>query len=305
LADRLDDATLRAQWLGFSGFSAYYAGRWRKAYEQLSEGAAMMRDHSSGLSWEADTSQAYALFALYQLGELGELSKQLPKWMRVAEDRGDLYFAANLSAGYSNAHWLAQDAADEGRARVEELISSWSRRSFHVQHWFAMRALCMADLYRGDFASAMKRLDEGMDPLRRSMLLRLQTTRAFASHLLAGCALAHLRDGGASSLRAVVRREIRRLRREALPWVDGLADTLEAGLALHEGAAAAAAALSSAAIAKFEACEMAGLAQATRLQGAIVGGDVAVQERTTAWFVAHGVKAPERFARAVIPGFRR
>jgi hypothetical protein len=302
LAERLEGVWARAQWYGFAGIAAYFASRWRRASELLTQGTAMMRDQCSGLSWEANASQSYAMFALYQLGELRELSRQLPALLRDAEDRGDLFFAANLTAGYSHAHWLARDDVAAGRACVEETMARWSRRAFHVQHWFAMRALTMSDLYEGDPARALARLDEGFEPLRRSLLLRLQTTRAFAHHLLGGTALAALRAGGAPSLRTVVERQIRRLSRERLGWIDGAAESLRAGLALHDGDREGATARLASAAKKFDEWDMRALAEAARLRRATVLEDERAASAAIDWMRAQGVVDADRFSRALLPG---
>ncbi|WP_165252108.1 serine/threonine-protein kinase [Paludisphaera soli] len=292
------------------GVSAYLEGRWRAAQAQCDEADALFRDRCTGVAWERDTADAFALWGLSHQGETGELTRRWPILLARAVERGDLYAAMNLSSYLMSIVRLAADEPARAREELAATNARWSRRGYHVQHNDALWAAVQIDLYDGRGGDAWRRLDEAWPALRRSLLLRVQFVRTSMRFLRARAAIAAALEAKEASesrrLLAVASRDARALEGERMPCPDAYARLVRAALAQAEGRDDLAAPLWRAAVAGFEAVDMNLCAAAARRRlGACLGGDAgarALSESET-WMRRQLIQDPEKAARMIAARF--
>ena len=309
LANQSQDPLAQGWAAGAAGFAALQQGRWKRSREQLLEAEQLLRERCTGVWWELATVQAHLLFSLVLLGEFAELGVRGARYLREADERGDL-FASTLSrlGPMANAFLAADDPAG-GEADAERALGQWSQNGYHLQHFYAMTARASYALYRGDPMRGRALLDEARAPLDHSLLLRFQINRIVVAYLRARCALAAAVQAPPSErapLERVVRRQLRVIEKEHMGWSDPIVPSLRAGLALLRGATDEAVRLLGIAERGFEAADMrAYQLSARRWRGALGGGPEGrvLRDDADAQLLALGARSPERTARFLLPGF--
>ena len=131
-----------------AGWSSWCAGSarscsagWKAAEASLERAEVLFRDHCTGVTWERDTGQNFALWALYQMGEFAELRRRWTVLYREAQERGDLYAASNLSTLYATLIKLAGDQRPEAEDELEAFLAARNGRTFNLQHTSAFESL--------------------------------------------------------------------------------------------------------------------------------------------------------------------
>jgi hypothetical protein len=293
---------------GAPGTANYMLGRWRSALDLLDRSRELLAQ-CVGVAWELDTMCFFAVNCLAQLGDLKGLAQRSSSYLREAGDRGDLYATVNLRIGFGNLRWLIADDPDWARTQIDDAMSQWSKRGFHLEHFYELLARTNVDLYDGKAREAHARVRATWPALRRSLMpWKIQSLRILALNLRARAALAvaELGDDRASLLRAVLR-DARRLERENIGWATPLAKLLRAGVARVRADARAASHLREA-IAGFEAVDMSMHATVARQALAVVlanaeGAQLAAAAE--AWFTEQTVRCPAGFVAMLAPGFAR
>jgi tetratricopeptide (TPR) repeat protein len=294
-----------------SGLSYYLLGKTKLALEYM-ERAHDLWCVIPGSLWELDTLQVFATNARVDLGLLARVARETPVALRDAEQRGNRYAVVSLSLTQATIAFLAVEGSEPTLARVNEAIASWSKRGFHLEHFFAFMACAEALAYGGRAAEAHALIESNWPALQRSMLpFIVQAVRVRSYQVRARMALraAEASEGEAfARLLSDAERCARRLDREktsalASPFAAliraGLASTRRRGEALT-------ASLLREAIAGFDALEMALYAAAARRRlGEVVGGDEgrALVRGADAWMKSESVGEPERMTVLLAPGF--
>jgi hypothetical protein len=204
---------------------------------------------------------------------------------------------------------IAADDPGPVRAELERVMTLWSRRGFHIQHFTAMLATGELDLYLPEGAVAREHMAAVWRPLRRSGLLRVEQLRVMAHQLRGRTSLAAAveADDPRPAL-AEAARAARALRRTAVPTAVAMGALVDAGVLGVRGDTTAAAARLADAAALLDGVNMRLFAASARhRRGAIVGGDEgrALIAEAEMWMRAHGIAAPVRMARSCAPGFDR
>ncbi len=308
MAKRLDHPYAVALATMAEGIGATLEGRWKTGHESSQRAEAMFRDRCTGVNWEVATSRWFENWSLAYRGGIGELVKRIPAHLHEAKERGDLYAIITHSTGLANLVWLAEDDPEEARARQREALARWSRKTFHVEHWWAMLADGQSHLYAGDPAGGLEMVNERWPQLSDSLLLMCQLTRLEATQLRARCALAlaRARPAERKSLLRAVEQDAQRILKERMPWSEPWALLLRAGVAATQGDAARAATLLRDAAAGFDAGHMALYAAAARWQrGRIVGGDEgrALVADAEQWMGEQSIANKAKMAAMHAPGF--
>jgi eukaryotic-like serine/threonine-protein kinase len=308
LARRLDHPYALALSTMAEGIAATLEGRWETGHESSERAEATFRDRCTGVNWEVATSRWFALWSLAYRGGIGELVRRIPARLHEARERGDLYAVMTHSMGLANLVWLADDDPAEARIRQREALARWSRKTFHVEHWWAMLADGQTDLYAGDPAAALRMVNEKWSDLEGSLLLMVQLTRLEATHLRARCslALARARPSDRRALCRAVEQDAQRIQKERMPWSDPWAVLLRAGVAATQGDAPQAALLLGEAAAGLDAGHMALYAAAARWQrGRLVGGEEgrALVSEAERWMAEQSIANKARMAAMLAPGF--
>jgi tetratricopeptide (TPR) repeat protein len=291
------------------GVSRYLLGDFRLGLELLDKGNEILTTSCSGVTWEIDTAQFFTLNCLAYLGELAEMCRRAPEYLHMATERGDVYGATNLRIGLANIAWLVRDDPDGSRREVTEAMRAWSKRGFHLEHFYELSAITNTDLYAGNAVVAYDRVRERWPALRRSMLMRIQLVRIAAWGYRARSALAYAALGGPGAEGKLREGEAdaERLEKERTPWASPLAKLLRAGaLALRTSRSdPRVVALLREAERGFAGAEMKLFLAATRARlGAAVGGEEGrgLEEKADAWLRNETVKAPERLVAMLTPG---
>jgi serine/threonine protein kinase len=279
-------------------YEAYHQGRFRRALAMFEEAEQVFRDRCAGVSWELANVHVFMLGALAHLGAYREISARLPPLLEEAEARGDRFAHVTLRLGPPHVVWLAHDDPAGALRDAEDATARWSKRDFHLQHYYAMVARAEALLYHGDARRAARVLDDARPALERSLLLRIQRLRIDLSFLRGRVALAAGDEPGT----ATAEREARAIEREGVAWAGGYAQVLRAGVARRRGDDASTIAGLRAAALAFESTEMAmHAAAATRRAGKRIGGDEgrAMVAAAQARMSEEEVVDPARFSRSL------
>jgi hypothetical protein len=283
-------------------------GRWRTAHRAAEEAEAILRDKCTGMTYEIASARSFSLWSLFYLGRLADLSRRIPARIHEAKERGDRYAVVCQSTGHAAVVWLAEDDPRAALARSREALAGWSRRTFHVEHWWAMVGERQADLYAGDAEQAHARIAEQWPDLERSLLLMVQLIRIEATHLRgrAALAVARARPSEQKALCRAAERDAAAILAEDMPWSNPLAVLLRAGVQATRGEVDAAALLLQQAASGLEAADMALYAAAARWQeGRLASGDrgQALVAASEAWMHDQGIVDPARMAAMLAPGF--
>ena len=280
------------------GIAAFLQGRWKPTLELCDEADKTFREHCTGVAWELNTAQTFSGWALFWMGDVNQLRRRLPLYIAEAQKRGNLYALANLGTFARPLISLAADDADSAHRDLHELMSRWSRESFHVQHSTGLLGQTQVEIYRGNCTIAWRRLMEQWPALASSLLLRVQQMRIYSLHLRASCALAAATSSeNPDPLLRVAKKDARRLRREKMPWADALGQLVCAGLAAFHGDRSAAVTLLREVIDALEAVDMSLFAATARRRlGELIGGSeghdlVAAADE---WMAGQQIKNPER-----------
>jgi serine/threonine protein kinase len=291
------------------GVSAYLEGRWIHAQRECDRAETIFRDSCTGVAWELDTAQAFALWGLSHQGAVAELSRRWPILLDLARARGDRYAVMNLSSYLLSIVRLAADDPDTADRELRQTMSQWSREGYHVQHNDALWAAVLIELYRGEGAAAWGLIDRSWPALRRSLLLRVQFIRTSMHFLRARAALAaavavrRSRPVEARSLLAVAHRTARRLEREQMPCPTAYARLIRGALAAIGGDPSRAVPRLTEAITCFEAVDMRLCAAAARRRlGEFLGGTRGQEEidRADRWMSDQKIKNPANLACMIV-----
>jgi len=227
---------------GSRALRAFQLGEFAEAFRFSELALDVFRNDCAGTSWEVDSSNLFGLWSLYYLGQWGEMSRRAIELRQNARDLGDLFGETGLSIGLPAASWLLADQLKEGRAVWGEVMSRWSDRGFHLQHYWHWVGQCQGDVYAGDGVTALTRAREIWPELRRNFLLRIQAVRVEATDLRGRAALAAAGQQPARARRHL--REARRagnaLNKEPVAWARVCGTLLLAGVALAKGRTASA-----------------------------------------------------------------
>jgi hypothetical protein len=308
IADKLRDPYARGMTLLMDGVIGHLIGEFGRSRERLEAAERVLTQQCAGAVWELDTIRQFLMEDLYYLGDLVSFQRLISTGLRQATDRGSLYAATNFRTGLANFVWLMRDDPARSRRETDEAIERWSRRGFHVQHWYNLIAMAQTELYLGQGPAAYELIRERWPELRRSGVFHIQHTRIAALHLRARAALAAAQQssGGARAryLKAA-RQLIGILRRQPDAWAGALALLAGSGLAALEGDAGATKATLVAAVRALQQSDMWLLAHAARIAGrthlADGPADLTPDEATT-WMTEKGILDPTAIGRVLAPG---
>jgi hypothetical protein len=289
-----------------NGLAAYQRGEFLAALHLNEEAARLLYAHGGSLSFELNSCQLFSIWSLYYLGEIDELQRRVPRYLREAEERADLYTATNLATGLCIMNWLARDDVGEARAVCDQAIGRWSARGYHLQHYWAAIARSQIALYSRDRAAARRLLADDWPRYRRSVFKRIQLVRVEARSFAGRCALLVGSGEGDEELMRRAEREARRLLKEEISCARPLGHLIAAGVAASRDARARALAALTEAEQGFEAADMALHAAVARLRrGQLAGGadGEALIAGAVAWMRDQAIERPLAVADLIAPGF--
>jgi hypothetical protein len=240
------------------------------------------------------------------MGRITELRSRRKALLKEAQERGDLYAQTNLSTYIMSLDRLGADDPEGARDELQEAMSCWSQRGFHVQHHNAILAQTLIDLYCGNGLAAWERTVKIFPAYKKSFLLRVQQVRIDILQSRARSALG-VASADASNRTALLRaalRDARRLAREKVRWANALAELIQGMVAWAHGDKAGAAAMLEAAIADFDAADMELYAAAAKIRlGQLLGrsrGNDLMKEAASR-MEAQQIRDPSRFTWMIAP----
>jgi hypothetical protein len=255
---------------------------------------------TANAAWFLSAGRFFLIHSLRKMGDFARLKTYSARFIREAEQRGNVYGGTTLSR-LCNILWLVDD--DPQGAREELKKHSWIPYSegYHSQHWLEFLARVEIAIYEGSS------IDEAffvqhIRGLKKSLHGRVLGYRCDAAWLVGRRALSEL--AGDPSQRRLVRRSIANLVSYNTQYSRVLAGMLRATLAAHDGD-------SDAAIAQFR--DVMALAELThaffiasvarRRLGLLLGGDEGRGLVTAAedWMRAAGIQDAERMTTLVSP----
>ena len=307
LANRINVPHASAMVRMSAGVAAYFHGDFRRCRQCCEEAAQIFRNHCTGVSWELETCNTFALWPSYFGGEYAELRRRFSTLIAEIRERGARLAEADLTTFGGPFVWLAADDPDGARRAMAGVMGEWSRQDFQVQHFTTLTAEAQIDLYRGDGRSAWRRVEQQWSGVADAMLLHVEIVRAYMHHLRARCALAALDSGlDRAELLGAAAHDAKRLERERPPYAKALARTIRAALAFDRGDRQAAAELLLTAADELDRLGWGCFGTAARRQyGELVGGETGARivRDVDDYLRLQGVKRPDRIAALQAPGF--
>jgi serine/threonine protein kinase len=313
LSERANQPYVRGLSLLNQGIAQFLWGNYRNGKELCDQAQAILREQCTGVTWELDTAQLFAMFCILWMGEWGEMRDRYELYRKQAEDRGDLYLLAWLRPRISHLVMLAAD--DPKGAEEEERIgrSAWPRRHFDLLRWEDTFVQTDILLYNNRPLEAWEFLSGQWAAISKSLVLRIQVVAVEAQMLRARSLLALLGAGelppnlgfNRKQAFAMVETCARKLVNEKSRWTDSLALHFRACLAATGGEHQSALDLATQTEQGFRAVEMAPYALAIRRRrGELIGGEegAALIQSADAEFLRLTVKNPARVTAWLAPG---
>jgi hypothetical protein len=295
--------------VGTEALIHHMIGDWVPGYPKALRAREMLGQHSMGGVWDVRAADMVLLWCLTWTGRLGELQRELARYLRSADARGDLYAATSMSAGPAGALvWLCRDDPDFARRTVREAAGRWTHTQYSNQQYWSFFAEAQADLYEGKGLAVWEGLCAHWPKMKRALVLEVQIIRQEALFFRARTALVTAAERPAleSKMLRAAASDARAIRGDGAPYSAPLADLILASVAATKGQGPTAVALLRGAVAVFDARGMQLYREAARWRlGQQVGGDegralVVAAER---WAEGEGVKNPARMLALMAPGF--
>jgi tetratricopeptide (TPR) repeat protein len=292
------------------GLSYYFMGRARDALESMERAQELWRVIPGSL-WEQDTLQTFATNARMDLGQVGRVARDTPIALRDAEQRGNKYAVASLSLTQATIALLAVEGSDATLARIDHALAGWSKRGFHLEHFYAFMARAEALAYAGRATEAHAEVVARWPALQRSMLPYIAQLVRLRSYQVRGRVALRAAEASQGEVRLRLLSDAstcaQRVERErSLASASPYAALIRAGVASMRGAGGdRTASLLRDAVAGFEAEGMALYAAAARRRlGEVVGGDEgrALVRSADAWMKSESIGNPEPMTALLAPG---
>jgi len=308
LQHKLRDPKALAYIQSAHGYANFMRGNWADAQKYAESSLGMMSEFG-GTYWERGMNNNQTFWSLFYLGELSEMSRRLPSVLQNAMDRGDLFSASGLVMGLCNVLVLNQYGPQRAAQGITEMLSRWTLRGYHLQHYWGLLSRVQIRLYTGEVEEAHSLVQRDWKPLKSSLLLQVPAVRNEGLHLRARATLACAAQSGGkrrTELLKLAKKDFTRLNKGKLPWVRALGPLVEAGYRALTSDDAAARGCLALAIERLDACEMKLYAAAARIRlGTLVGGDEGrtILEQGRAFMTAQGVKEESCMVAMLAPGF--
>ena len=293
--------------IGLSHFTAglgqYLRGNWKEACVLLLQ-AEKLLVNVPGAIWELNASQRFYLNALTFIGDLKGIAARSPELVKSAKERGNLYAECALRVRMSSLMWLMRDDHFSAAEETQEVMKRWSQDGFQLQHYSEFCAQIQCDIYRGDVEKALERARATWPKIKASLLTNTQALRIESAHMRTRIALAYLAEHpDHKESQAMVKEDVRNLRKEKAGWGDAYAHLAEALSRVQTSPELAQAGLLMAKEG-FEKSNMLLLARVSDYRrGQLMGGEEgALLIAEGLEFLKHqGVVNPERFAHHCAP----
>ena len=292
------------------GIRHFMTGDWSKARVQF-ESCIEQSAGLTGMAWERGLVHFQLMWSLFYLGELAEMNRRIPPLLQEARDRGDLFTVSGLTLGLNNIVFLDRDGPERAEQEIRSVLSRWTVRGYHLQHYWALLSRVHVHLYDHRSEDTLELIQNDWKALKSSFLLHLPAIQSESLILLGRSLLARaLTQQGTlrrDSLARVTGHATALLRGRA-PWSRALGALLDAARQVQSGCEEPAHRQLGLAIEQLDACGMRLYAAAARIRlGRLKGGDAggALVDQGRAFIRQQGVKNEPGMLQLLAPGFGR
>jgi hypothetical protein len=288
------------------GIAAALEGDWRNGLRLCDEAEHILRDSCTGALWELGTAHRFALWPLMFMGEVVEINRRLPRLLKEARERDDLYEETNLILSVRTLVRLAADEPRRARTDLARVMERWSQQGFHVQHMNRLFDDGQIDLYVGDAEGCWRRLMESWPALEGTHLMRVQQIRIVMLHLRARCAVTLAAGKDSATWLSTAEGDAHALHREKLLWPEALALLIDAAIAFRRGDSRRSGEILTTAAAAFEKAQMRlHAAVARRRLGQLLGGAQGQEfvRQAEEWMSGQKIRNLDRMTAMLAPGW--
>jgi hypothetical protein len=224
IAGKPRDLYMEGLIIGSIGSAAYFLGEAKRAVVELPAAIGIVR-RVPGANWEVASAKLFYLMALRLTGDYVAMRQVYREYLAEARQRGDRYVESSMRR-ICVPMWLVED--DPAGAAREIDLATWvpPSTSYHLQQFHELIGRGEIALYTGEPADEAA-LQDGIERLSSSLLLRIKTVRTQHEYLLGRLALS--KNAPASK----VEHHARALAKTNQPIGRVWAATLRAGLGLR------------------------------------------------------------------------
>jgi len=303
LASQLDDSQVPSANFGLSnGIADLLEGRWTEALQHLEE--AERRANAAGHGSVRGTVYAIRIMCLFWMGRSGTVLGIVPPQIRAMEEHSNLYAWVWLTLMEAWAY-SCNGRIDEARALSKLVRARLPAEGFTLQRWYLEFGQVKYLLLEGKAEEAWQLVETVGDSAKTGIVPVNQAQRVSGMWVRAGAALAraHASLAARKSMLAEARRVVRWMEKQDAPWIDAIARTLTASVALVDGDRDGAVGLLAEAEPHCETHHLEALLAACRLaRGRLIGGDTGREliSRSEEWTQKEGASAG--LMQVLVPG---
>jgi tetratricopeptide (TPR) repeat protein len=284
-----------------AGMASFFLGRWDETIERLSVAMRLYPATGAGTSWVIASGKLCMLVSWIYSGNLIHAAEQFPGMIADARGRGDLHAQTSLRCRCAAFPMLAAGQPERVWPEVQDAISHWSQRGYHLQHFWALLSLVEADLYCGDAETAWRRVQADWPSFQGSLLRKLQLIHIEAHQVRARAALACAARGTDSArFLAIALKHAKTIEREEVAWGKGLALLIRAGVMHTSGRDCTASLASAEALLRESGMRLYAAAAARRL--AQLRKDSESLRAADSFMASQRIADPARIVEALAPG---
>jgi hypothetical protein len=192
---RAPDSAAAAYFTAATGAARVLLGEFRAGALLAERAETYLRTRCSGVTWELNVARTFMAISWVATGDLTRVSECVPRWVRDATERADLYAATHLRLTLPPA-LLAQGDVEAANAAIDEAESTWQAGGLNQATLNIWDARTVVALYRHDDAAQLLEAYTRYQQFFSSPLAYIQANRVF-SHYFAGCCQLALFDLGA------------------------------------------------------------------------------------------------------------
>lgn len=311
LAEQVNKPELLAMVTFAQSVVEYVEGNWQRTCQLFAIGEKITHEQCPGENYSfalrgIDNSISLALRAVFYLGDINQLLLRLPPLIKSAQERSNLFILTNLKTRLLYIKYLVGDDPERASQELNQASDLWTKRGFHLQHYWRILAAGEIGLYANAGSNAWEQLEQQWPALKKSGILTSQSMLVEALHLRGRVALAASTEVvNPATYLAIAEKMAKLLLREKTLYGDSWAELILAGVAATKGRTEAALTYLKSAEQKFEKLNMALYAAATRyrrgeLQLGTEGDSLITASES--WMHNQQIKNPARMLNMLAPG---
>ncbi len=311
LAQKINKPELLAMVTFIKCTGSYMDGDWKTAWELFCEGEKITLQECKGENYVfalrgIDNSTTLSVRALYFLGNIAELIARLSQLVENAKEKSNLFLLTNLRTYILHIKYLTMDEPERAYEELNQASDSWTKRGFHVQHYWKFISQGEIGLYLAKGLSTWKQIDENWKVLEKSIMLNCPNVFIEAMHLQARVALAaSIEASNPNFYLSIAKKNASKILSRQPSYGKAWAELILAGVSITEGNRQLAIDYLTSAEKKFESANMQLYATTTRYRlGELLGtskGEELIKSSNN-WMQNQKIKNPTSMFNMLAPG---